>query len=494
MVLMVKTDSESPKLLKYTQRDKIGFSSKSGQNYIETMTKFRSVLNQMKQILKDGRGAAFHAVPDTGSIKPWGEVEIKVSSYNNLVGIYKDMIELQVADTKQTFQVRLGVIGTPVQVSGAHLISREKEVAKGGINVEKMNFGSRVMDPTYGPCDGVRIVQKEKPISNSQKVIMVDNHSPRDVILDWKVYIKHLQSTPECGTSVDMIVRPENLVSADEIGVFAVYPSKMCIPAFKSAQLKCFFRNALLGDYEALVMADVAYVQSDGSLKYAPKRALTPGKWPSEEPIPPEMLRSGKVTLQDLESVAIFGIKAKCIEPKLTLEGSEFIKMKKSREKHSVIAFIDNKSDAICEFTLTASPSCFRVKGSKKHIVNKEGPIYELRQTQQLMITVEYVPEIKPTIQKRRKSDVSITEVSGRRGSLRSPSQERIADDKASSRRNSNTVIPEIKVSGSAEGIEEDVIIRRASLKKSAPALKGFIKIAYSNGMTQDLKIILERV
>ncbi|KAI8914376.1 hypothetical protein EDD86DRAFT_199185 [Gorgonomyces haynaldii] len=430
----VATSSSTPLLLRSTKKAKIGFSSKSGQRYIETMNKFRSVLNQMKQILSEGRGAAFHAVPHMGVIKPWGEVEIKVSSYNNLVGIYTDQMICQVEDINKIFQVRLGVVGTPVKVSGAQLISREKEVQRGGIDVEKVNFGARVINPAYGFCDGVRVRPKsrmatDKPRYNSgqnrmsqatttslpsafSKVIQVDNHSPRDVILDWKVYIKHtpIHTHTEEGekldsdkVTVDMIVKPENLVEQGDIGIFEVTPSYMTIPAFKSAPLKCSFRNAELGSYEALIMADVAYVQKDGSVKYAPKRSKKPGEWPIEDPISQAMLASGNVTLGDLESVALFGIKAKCIEPKLTLEAGDMIRIKRNKlePKKSVIAFLNNRSDAVCEFTLsTNDPQTFKVKGSKKLIkvfdpkkekrTENDPIVYELKQTQQLMITVEY--------------------------------------------------------------------------------------------------------
>ena len=428
-------------------------------------TKFRSVLNQMKLILSEGRGAAFHAIPYKGVIKPWGEVEIKVNSYNNLVGIYTDEMVCEVEDITKTFQVRLGVVGTPVKVSGAQLISREKEVQRGGIDVEKVNFGARIINPAFGISDGVRIhlrqgrtqldKHKTSSVRSSQgnamamipnsfsKVIQVDNNSPRDVVLEWKVYIKHSplahsfitstttplpSETPDIkivldlpekvndpprspiggrptdqteAVTVDMIVKPENLVEAGDTGIFEVSPAFMTIPAFKSAPLKCSYRNAYLGSYEALIMADVAYVQKDGTYKYAPKRSKKVGEWPIEAPISETMLKSGKVTLEDLESVAVFGIKAKCIEPKLTLDGGDKIRIKRSKQidhvqKKCVIAFINNRSDAICEFTLSATPSSiFKVKGSKKHIkgpqdAKKQELVYELKQTQQLMITVEY--------------------------------------------------------------------------------------------------------
>lgn len=312
-----------PILLKSTAKNKIGFSSKAGQKYVESITKFRALINQMKQILSDGRGAAFHAIPSQGVIKPWGEVEIKVNSYNNLVGIYKDELICKVEDITQIFPVRLGVIGSPVKFSGAHLISREKEVKLGGIDVEKVNFGGRVINLTSNTGDSVETGNKTK-LSNRKKrnslenteelltkVIMVDNHSPRDVLLDWRVYMKHtkIDDSIELSThpgnekiTTEMIIRPENLIKKDETAIIEVIPSSMKIPAFKSTHIKCIFRNIQLGSYEALVFADIAYIQEDGSYKYAPRTSLDPGKWPVEEPIDKNLLSSGNVKLKDLES------------------------------------------------------------------------------------------------------------------------------------------------------------------------------------------------
>jgi hypothetical protein len=328
-----RRESKVPALLKSTQRDRIGFSSKSGQTYVESITKFRALINRMKQILSDGRGAAFHAVPHEGVIKPWGEVEIKVNAYNNLVGIYKDEMICQVEDITQQFPVRLGVVGTPVKFSGAHLISREKEVKLGGIDVEKVNFGARVIDltaqhPFKGSSNKTNNLEKHKRerervptaelhsgLSNADtisKVISVDNNSPRDVFLDWRVYIKHLtesqissQDVKDVNITTEMVIRPENLIEKGGMGIIAVTPSSMTIPAFKSQQIKCLFRNVKLGSYISLVIADIAYIQTDGSYKYAPKASPVPGKWPTEEPIDEKMLASGNVKLEYLESVGI---------------------------------------------------------------------------------------------------------------------------------------------------------------------------------------------
>jgi hypothetical protein len=83
----------------------------------------------------------------------------------------------------------------------------------------------------------------------------------------------------------------------------------------------------------------------------------------------------------------------------------KYTRQHQAGEKIVTIAFIDNRSDAICEFTLSANPpDVFKVRGSKKNIKidhkkktkkvdGQEQVVYELKQTQQIMITIDYTPK-----------------------------------------------------------------------------------------------------
>lgn len=91
IVLESKNDSNSAnefKLLKSTPRLKLGFSSKSGQSYINNINKVRSMIQQMQHLLKNGKGAAFNPTPKEGILEPWAELKIDIISYNNLVISY----------------------------------------------------------------------------------------------------------------------------------------------------------------------------------------------------------------------------------------------------------------------------------------------------------------------------------------------------------------------------------------------------------------------
>jgi hypothetical protein len=79
------SESDEPALLKSTPRSKLGFSSKSGQSYIDNINKLRNMLQQTQTLLKNGKGAAFNPTPKEGIIEPWAELKIDIISYNNLV-------------------------------------------------------------------------------------------------------------------------------------------------------------------------------------------------------------------------------------------------------------------------------------------------------------------------------------------------------------------------------------------------------------------------
>ena len=423
-------------MLGHTKAAKIGFSSKSGQGYIDSMKKIRHMIQRMQTLLDDGRGAAFHASPAQGVIQPWGEYEVKVTSYNNLVGLYEDFMVCEVGDwVKTRMPVRLGVVGTPIKFSGPQLVAKKKADSK---EVDKVNFGARVINPRWGGGDGVRVgldpeqdshfglnrqVNNNGSFSNIthknlpeafKKTILIENQSPRDVILRWKVYIRHSSDDQidDIGThNVDDIIRNEYLVNDGEIGIITVSQPSLTISAFKTSTLTCIYRSAMLGNFDALIMADVGYIESDGSTRFAPRKKP---KVVSDKDHPN---KSPKVLIQQLDSIAKIHVQAKCIEPKLSLDSSNRIRIKhtirpfvseQQNAGRSVIAFLKNNSDAVCSFTLEAIPtSIFTVIGSSKYIKKEDDSpagtqatkktvhksdltVYELKQTEQLLTTVRY--------------------------------------------------------------------------------------------------------
>nr|KAJ3423290.1 Deleted in lung and esophageal cancer protein 1 [Polyrhizophydium stewartii] len=416
------SSTPTPLLLRPTKANKIGFSSKAGQGYIDNIKKVRHMIQRMQTLLSDGRGAAFHASPSQGVIQPWGEMEVRVTSYNNLVGLYEDYLVCEIGDwVQQRMPVRLGVVGTPVKFTGPHLVTKAKQHPG---DMDRVNFGARVINPRWGGGDGVRVglsaPQKPDPTGGFAavqmpsstglranatshsvkdpslpeaftKLVIVENQSPRDIVLNWNVYIRHAQLHERSFDDLDSrladdVISSRYLVRGDEMGILEVSPNSLTIPAFKSSTMTCIYRSAMLGNFDALVLADVGYMEPDGSVRYEHKRHV---KRDDAEASAAPGVSAGQqgesIKIRQLDSVAKLHIQARCIEPKLSLDVGSRLRIKQTIRPvtmdvdaasmgRSVIAFLKNNSDAVCSFTLEALPTrLFSVIGASRFL-KKETP------------------------------------------------------------------------------------------------------------------------
>jgi hypothetical protein len=599
------TKSQAPHILQVTVDPKFGFSSKSGQTYVDGLTKFRAILEAMKRILSDGRGAAFHIVPSSGIIPPWGEVTIKVKSYNNLVGIYEDWMLCQVGKMTRKLPIRLGVVGIPIKFTGPQLVSKHNKSSNPMAIFDLVNFGSRIINPKFGENDGTRLIRKAVLNNNSSdslqsyvskrnsisnnlscfstkqnsvsilsskdlghpddvdiskivfptKKINVENHSPREVRLEWAVYLKHYenrekifhldrrQSTDD-DPEISDIINPKNRIQSNEVGILDISPSVMIIPPFKSAVLQCNFRNCSLGSFEALVVADVGYINGvyRDQIKYGPRRIKQNGETPQEKPVVSQDMTT--IAIKDLDVIAKLRIKAKCIEPRLSLDFGRAIRIKKALRKTAdtieysnlnTVQFLVNESDAVCSFTLSVEPEyLFSLNASQLYLIHKEEGQYELKQKQQMMITVKFIgsSEFDDLSRKRRVSFTYLDEkpktfyASERRTAANSPNaisetneeqgllsrglygsglgsglgsgfgtQRRISS--TPQRRASTSKRPSISPGPKLAPIKPTDSPKPRTPIPSTPALKletGNLVIRYSNGMRQEIPVCLEGV
>ncbi|KAJ3254498.1 WD repeat-containing protein 24 [Boothiomyces macroporosus] len=555
--------SNTPRILTETTRPKFGFSSKAGQKYVDNLNQFRSILEKMKRLLSDGRGAAFHAVPNKGMLKPWSEVEIKITSYNNLVGIYNDFLRCQVGKTVRRLPIILGVIGIPIKFTGPQLVAKNRNKNS---TIDLVNFGTRVINSVWGTSDGVRLLTQSTRRSSSvtehtidpkasaempRKKISVENHSPREIVLQWKVYVKYSDNIRSDDKHVELednelstIITNSNRVKKGEIGVIDVSPANMVIAPFKSATMQCNFRNCKLGSFDALIMADVAYQEEGGQVKYAPTKISKPGETPKQEPVITEKFGDYQISINDLVSVAKLRIKAKCIEPKLSLDIGSRIRIKiinriigsDSKVEHKTIAFLVNDSDAVCDFSLEAIPkTLFVAQPASSRIISSTGAatIYELKPKEQMMVSVKFIGNVEDMHMNFRKdlkydSDENIQKsqspysfASGRRSSIsarpslftpddsisRAPTRERLltptfdlensrlSTTERKSRKNSAFDDTKTKVSFREEPEVPQSKPQSSDYPPSADILaSGNLQIHFTNGMGQLIPIMVEGV
>ncbi|KAJ3192156.1 Deleted in lung and esophageal cancer protein 1 [Irineochytrium annulatum] len=111
--------------LRPTKKEKIGFNSEAGKAWIEGIKAVRRTVNRMNRLLREGRGAAFHATPSYGVIEPFGEVRIDITSYNNLAGTYEDRFVCEIGAIRETIPIYMGVIG-PVEGEDERQIGKER--------------------------------------------------------------------------------------------------------------------------------------------------------------------------------------------------------------------------------------------------------------------------------------------------------------------------------------------------------------------------------
>ncbi|KAJ3097474.1 hypothetical protein HDU97_004841 [Phlyctochytrium planicorne] len=343
----------------------------------------------MNHLLREGRGAAFHASPSHGVIEPFGEVKITLTSYNNLVGQYEDRFVCEVGSMRETIPIFLGVDGLPVRFTGAQLVQSRKEEG-----MSRVNFGTRTTVLANAYCSVYTL-------ERASKVIQVENLSPRTITLKWKLYVKRQPPSTHDGRpntatiNADQIIIPENEMEFSSPNCpITVTPNPTTVGAFKTIQLRIHFSAALAGTYNVVLSSDVWYVQPSGALTLSPivvdKVSVTGnGALPPRTPS-----TTTRVTLNPTASLANnplciphppgrqvqLLVLGKLVQPLLGLEdGADAVVVKRaatgsaespsfhhrpdsSDEPFTMTSVaLKNITDATCEFGLDVVPSTLRI-------------------------------------------------------------------------------------------------------------------------------------
>ncbi|KAJ3408369.1 Deleted in lung and esophageal cancer protein 1 [Chytridiales sp. JEL 0842] len=331
--------TKSKLILKPTRKDKIGFSSATGKAWIESIKVARKMMQRMHFLLREGRGAAFHASPSHGIIEPFGEVCINLTSYNNLVGLYEDRFVCEIGKwVRETVPISLGVDGVPVKFTGAQLVA----TAKKSHGPERLNFGTRVihLETAPTPATNEEALDEKDDLDGSldvalntgytTKVVQVENQSPRTICLAWKTFVQRHPFSDNASTAasaaitgdveIQALCTANNLIQPDQVSPVMVSPSPVYVAAFSSTPLEISFRAAETGMYNAVLAAEVGYVQPDGSVSPFPTQGndlfspLSSVREKAKQPKP------GQVRLL---------VQAKAIQPTLTLEEGDALYIKR---------------------------------------------------------------------------------------------------------------------------------------------------------------------
>lgn len=284
--------------------NKIGFESEEGTKYISSIAQFRNILKQMRTTLSGGSGAAFILQPASGVLEPDGEVEIEVTMVNNLVGVYEDVINCTLVDWLNfSIPVRFQVVGLPIIFSGAQLVPRNhvpirpnSPLIRNSTEIDRVNFGSRAITAVAETAPTLSSNQQQQHVPKQDQVtfktFQIENQSPVEIELDWKLYTETIPLDPSIDKAYRGLV-PQlswaqilNLMKAERLDttgkIFSVTPSSLRLPAFSMATIKVGFTSQSPGHFTSVLVSEVGYVMSDGTVKYD----LVPKKNPRNRRLP----------------------------------------------------------------------------------------------------------------------------------------------------------------------------------------------------------------
>ncbi|KAJ3391448.1 Deleted in lung and esophageal cancer protein 1 [Entophlyctis sp. JEL0112] len=269
-----------------SSKPKVGFSSEIGKKWVESVTAIRETATRMNCTLREGRGAAFQLNPSFGVLKPFGKATITITSFNNLVGLYNDHICCEIRPwIRQRIPLTMGVDGVPVKFSGPQLM-----FSKGQCKIERINFGSQFVQHgnriTGTNDEGNAMKEVNKNVCGnstaqvSKKDFFIENQSPQTICLKWNVFIKmqsmesfsarNYDATWLHDSDVDCLIHDE-LINNDQLEApISIQQNLMIISPFKTSAARVNFCAVKSGFYKALLVADVGYVQPDGSVTWSP--------------------------------------------------------------------------------------------------------------------------------------------------------------------------------------------------------------------------------
>ncbi|KAJ3038551.1 hypothetical protein HDU99_010300, partial [Rhizoclosmatium hyalinum] len=230
------------------------------------------------------------------------------------------------------------------------------QIAQHGIRMPLPPFGSefynngrksvfaRFMSHGHGTSeiDGTAMSNvNAEPATINKKEFQVENQSPRTICLRWNVFVKRQSLTSvvaqkNAGTTpstseVDQLLLDELVNNDPMTSAVVVQPSPMFIPAFKTLPARISFCAKDTGFYKALLVADVGYVQPDGSISFSPMGASDDDSFYDNSSFERNLLAPLKkleaenehfpegLTLPRIRKVRLL-VQGKAIEPKLVFD------------------------------------------------------------------------------------------------------------------------------------------------------------------------------
>ncbi|XP_053571638.1 LOW QUALITY PROTEIN: deleted in lung and esophageal cancer protein 1 [Bombina bombina] len=164
------------------------FTGSSGQRVHENKSSTRSLIHKSSRftaqaankaqaeykssVLAHGKGAAFIPQPASGTLGAFQRLEIRVSAYSNMWGVYSDELVCRVGNLKpKRIPIKMTVVGCPIYFQMT---------------------GPRADRQTQGPI--IRFGTHVSGGDTISRYLRINNTSPCDIRIDWETYNKEKDS------------------------------------------------------------------------------------------------------------------------------------------------------------------------------------------------------------------------------------------------------------------------------------------------------------
>ncbi|ORX44218.1 hypothetical protein BCR36DRAFT_586341 [Piromyces finnis] len=171
-------------ILKPKNDKKMYFYSENGQRYIKEKISKKENIKNINKIIFDKYDVGFKIAPRTGILKPYDVVTIEVTAYNNISGIYNDMLTIKVSNgIEKTIPVTMEVKGVPLTYINL-LSPRENDS-----DIKELFFSTRLISSSnvdFNKDDYLNISNNNNKVT---KTICILNESPKNITLSWEFLI-----------------------------------------------------------------------------------------------------------------------------------------------------------------------------------------------------------------------------------------------------------------------------------------------------------------
>jgi len=170
-------------ILRPKNNKKIYFYSENGQQYIKEKLFKKDNIEYINKIIFDKYGAGFKITPRTGVLKPYDVMDIEVTAYSNISGVYDDILTIKVSNSiEKNIPISMEVKGVPLTY--INLLSTKEN----NQNIKDLFFSTRLISSNVDFNENSCL---DIPDGNNTvtKTICIFNESPKDIILSWKLLI-----------------------------------------------------------------------------------------------------------------------------------------------------------------------------------------------------------------------------------------------------------------------------------------------------------------